>query len=163
MASICVELSSVSQALWMSWFSHTGLWLMPPAFPQRALVVWGVSFRPVQKAKQESGERSAADKQPTHPRHCWWPHRNNSSSLGVAEKACSRESSKANKGMLSTYQRGSLATLCLYLVRDEELLYCRWYVSVFPLLVCLHSHCDCRMITFQALQVCVFVLKVNHK
>ena len=40
----------------------------------------------------------------THPGHCWRPHWNNSS-VGVAEKACSRESSKANEGMLSTYQR----------------------------------------------------------
>lgn len=104
--SISIGLSSGSQALWMSCFSHTALRLMSPAFPGRALVMWGVSFRPVQMAKQESEERGAADKlhTHTHPGHCWRPHRNNSS-LGAAEKACSRESSKANEGMLSTYQR----------------------------------------------------------
>ena len=39
---------------------------MSPAFPERAVVMLGVSFRPVQMAKQESGERSAADKPYTH-------------------------------------------------------------------------------------------------
>lgn len=34
---------------------------MSSAFPERALKMWGVSFRPVQMAKQESEERGAAD------------------------------------------------------------------------------------------------------
>lgn len=70
MVSICAELLFGSQALWMSWFSHTGLCLMSPALPGRVLVMWGVSSRPVQMAKQESGERGAADELHTHPSHC---------------------------------------------------------------------------------------------
>lgn len=40
----------------------------------------------------------------THPSHCWWPQRNNST-LGAAERAYGREVQIAIKGMLSTYQK----------------------------------------------------------
>lgn len=153
MVSICVKLSFGSQPLWMSWLD---------VFSWRVFVMWGVSSRPVQMAKRESEERRAADKH-THPGHCWWPQWNNSS-LGAADKACSRESSKANKGMLPTYHRlvyrltGHIVSLSC---QSEDLLYCRWYISVFPLLVCLHSHCDCWMITFEAFNACIFVQKAK--
>lgn len=37
MVSICAELLFGSQALWMSWFSHTGLCVMSPAFPWESI------------------------------------------------------------------------------------------------------------------------------
>lgn len=131
--------------------------------PERALVMWGVSFRPVHMTKQESGERWSADKSHTHPGRCWWL-RQNKSHLRVAEKACSRNSWKAKKGMLFTC-RVAHWSHCVFILSDtrSNFFCCRFYVGIFTLLVCLHSYCDRGMITFQTFKVGISVSKAIHK
>ena len=94
----------------------------------------------------------------THPSHCWWPQRNNST-LGVAEKAYSRERNSHWRNVVHLPEACGEAhrSHCVFISSEMRILLCyRWYVSVFRL-VCPHSYCDRCMITFQAFKVCVFV------
>lgn len=93
-----VERCNISRELsWMIWLygfylywiviwqsSIVGVLVFPTQIWGWVLVMWSVSFRPVQIAIQGSEERGAADRLCAHLSHCWWSHQN--SSLGAAEK-----------------------------------------------------------------------------
>ena len=98
--------------------SHTGLC-------GRAILTWGASFRPVHMAKQESEERGAADKlQYTHTQVIVDDH---TRTIVVLKSQRQPAAEKVQKPMKECcpLTRVSLVTLCVYLVRDEDLLCCR--------------------------------------